>query len=153
MSAKSPVERIANGIAGWLNDNFNTYLARANADQTYVAPELKKCEVKAWIPTEGPFPYMMVNLDFVDYEWIGNCAEKAKLTLSVNALVTEPKKDNLPIALVRYMDALADAVRENITMNGTADTIRVDTIDKGEMPADGRGWVVATLIATAEVAG
>lgn len=152
MSANSPIESITAAVASWLGANFGTYIDRANTGMTYQASNIAECKALPYIPDRGPFPFVMVNPDSVDVERSGQCVHRVTVTLSVNILVREANKDDLGTALMRYMDALIDAVGANATMGGTVDDVYISTIDKGEMPADGRGFVMATLIASAESA-
>lgn len=145
MSSQSSIERTVDAVTLWIKTNFPTYLTRANLGQSYQAPAMAKCEALPYIPGDGPFPYIQINLDEVPIEPSGQGCQMLQPQISVNVMLKGIKKTNLAKALMRYMDALVDAVAGNITMGGAVQSIRVTYVEKTENPTDESGYIVATL--------
>lgn len=166
----SNIEPIVYGIATRLAILLPTYLMATNVETNaalypsttsypsifvvpetdYTAPVLKKAAVSTIIPAAGPFPYLMVNLDGVDFEEIGQNSDLVTMRVSVVIGLAESKDLKLGHALMRYMDALHKCVSANITLGGLVQHARISTIDKQQLAGDKAGFVVADLIATIE---
>jgi hypothetical protein len=155
---RSSLERTCVAVAAFLAANLNTYITRANLGTTGIqAPAIKKAEHKSYIPDTGPFPFAMVTLDQAAIEPSANNAQRITATLSVNICVgAQPSMaaaalDNTEIIVTRYMDALIDLFGENMTIGGAVEESSLDSIDKAVLPADGKGFVLATVRTVAEV--
>lgn len=166
----SNVEPIVYGIAARIAILLPTYLTATNAetnaalypsdthypsiftvpDTSYSAEALKKAAVATSIPATGPFPYMMVNLDGVDYEEIGQNSDLITMRVSLVVALSESKDAKLGHALMRYMDALHKCIAANLTLGGLVQHIKIATIDKQQLAGDKAGFVVADLVATIE---
>lgn len=123
------------------------------AETPYEAPVVKKFAVKSYIPDNGPFPYMMVNIDSCDIAESANGAYLVTVRASVNIAVNDNKADQANFAIMRYMDAMIDAIHNNAPsgLNGIADSVALEAIDKGELPSAGKGFMIATLVCTKEI--
>jgi hypothetical protein len=148
----SDLAQTLDDLAAWIMATFPTYLARANSGASgRSAPALKKAERKAFIPDTGPYPYCMVNLDRATPERWGQNAQMITAEVSVNFCLSEPSPDLLDEALYRYIDALADMIGANISLGGLVDQAELLSIEKDTLPADGKGFVIATLSTRTEV--
>jgi len=167
--AYSNIEPNVYGVAVWLAQYLPTYLTAANAEQTswpgdmvfpsiflvpdedYNPPALRRAAVGSSIPMEGPFPYLMVELDSVDVEWAGQNSEFITLRLRVIIALQETREKKLLAALTRYMDALVQAVGHNVTLGGLLEEAKVTHIEKDELPANHVGFVTADMTAKFEI--
>jgi hypothetical protein len=142
---RSPLERMGAGLVAFLSANLPVYLARANLDApTPAAVAPRAVKVSASIPGTGPFPFGQVNLDQAQIEPSGQVAQRITATYSVNFALAEANPERLEQALTRYADALVDLFGEDMTIGGVAAEGYLDSIDKAVLPADGKGFVVAT---------
>lgn len=123
------------------------------SETPYLAPLVKKFAVKSYIPDQGPFPYMMINIDSANVEETGIGCYQCIMRASVNIAVNDAKGDQANFAIMRYMDAMIDAIHNNIGsgLNGVADTVKIESIDKGDLPSAGKGFMMCTLVCTKEI--
>lgn len=163
------IEPILYGIAVWLAENVPTYLTKVNGDMaswpgsiTFPAifqpagsvfnpPALKRVSVVSSIPSSGPFPFLMVNLDDFDVEWSGQNSEKITLKIMLVLALSESKNGKLLSALLRYADAIVQAVGSNVTLGGLVEEAKVISADKDELPAKGTGFLVVNMTARFEI--
>jgi hypothetical protein len=165
----SAIEPVIYGVASWFAEYLPDYLAKANdamaswpdgvvlpalldpPPAASMAPTLRKVILGTTIPASGPFPCLLVAFDSVDLEAIGQNSDRVTLHLKLVAAIQENNEARILPDTARYMDALAHAVGENLTLGGLVDEAKIPTIEKDEVPANGTGFVIADLSATFEM--
>lgn len=148
---RSSIERMVTGLRTWLAANYPTYVTRANTGTTGVqAPAIRAFDVSD-VLEPGRFPQMIVNAGPVTIEATGPQVQLVTVACSVDLGIQAANPVARETTLARYMDALIDAVGENETLGGLVLSASLDELDKDSIPADGRGFMVATIRLSDEV--
>ncbi|HPB65525.1 MAG TPA: hypothetical protein PLW80_03125 [Spirochaetales bacterium] len=148
---KSTIERMVVGLKTWLATNYPSYVTRANTGTTGVqAPAIRAFDVSD-VLTPGRFPQLIVSAGPVSIEATGPQVQMVTVACNVDIGVQAPNPGARETMLARYMDALVDAIGENETIGGLVLSSSLDELDKDAIPADGRGFVVATIRLSDEV--
>jgi len=148
---RSSIERMVTGLRTWLAANYPTYITRANTGTTGAqAPAIRAFDVSDTMDP-GRFPQVIVGAGPVTIEATGPQTHLVTVACNVDLGVQAANPATREALLMRYMDALVDAVGENETLDGLVLSASLDELDKDSIPADGRGFVVATIRLSAEV--
>lgn len=148
---KSTIERMVVGLKAWLATNYPSYVTRANSGTSGAqAPAIRAFDVSDTL-TPGRFPQLIVSAGPVSIEPTGPQAQRVTVTCNVDIGVQAANPAARETVLARYMDALVDAIGENETIGGLVLSSSLDELDKDAIPADGRGFVVATIRLSDEV--
>jgi hypothetical protein len=148
---KSPIERMVFGLRAWLAEHFHEYITLANLSAGAMqAPQLREILVSDTMDP-GKFPQMIVNAGPVYIQEHGPQTQLVTVSCGVDIGIQAPKPEAREVYLMRYMDALTDAIGENETLGGLVLQARIDELDKDSIPQDGRGFVVATISMTDEI--
>ncbi len=148
---KSTIERMVVGLKAWLATNYPSYVTRANSGTSGAqAPAIRAFDVSDTL-TPGRFPQLIVSAGPVSIEPTGPQAQRVTVACNVDIGVQAANPAARETVLARYMDALVDAIGENETIGGLVLSSSLDELDKDAIPADGRGFVVATIRLSDEV--
>lgn len=163
------IEPVVYGIASWMAENIPAYLTKVNADMAswpgsslppsilqpaasvFDPPALRRVSVVTSIPSTGPFPFLMVNLDDFDVEWAGQNSERITLRVMLVLALSESKPGRLLGALLRYADAIVQAVGSNLTLGGLVEEAKVVSAEKDELPGKDTGFLVVNMTARFEI--
>ena len=148
---RSPVERWADGLVAFLAAQLPGYLARANDGAATPAAAAPKSVVAADVLEPTRFPEVAVSLDQAEVDASSPQAQRVTGTFSVNVGINESNPARRDRVVARYLDALVDLFGENETLGGLCELATLEQIDKATLPADGKGFVMATVRLTGEI--
>lgn len=148
---RSPIERWTDGLVDFLSAQYPVYIARANADADAPAAPAPKSVVAADVLEPTRFPEVAVSLDQAEVDASSPQAQRVTGTYSVNVGINESNPARRDRVVVRYLDALVDLIGENETLGGLCEMATLELIDKATLPADGKGFVMATVRLTGEI--
>lgn len=163
------IEPIIYKIGIWIAENIPEYLNHANTEMiswpngitipeilsaqavANTVPALKKIGFGTSIPTSGPFPYLLIDLDSIDLEPAGQLSNWVKLRLKLIVALQENNEKRLLPDLLRYIDVIAHAIGQHTTLGGIVDEAEMVTFDKDELPGTKTGFIIGDLVVKFEL--